>query len=198
MSGRHGLAIAWAVGGLLTMLLGGCAATRPETITTVEGPVTNGVIARRLEVLGLLRLTTTSGNIPEAADSHFVEATVEVPVGTAVILPSLTGWGLGYGTAQPNPGAPDARLDWDSEDHHWGLGNVEVSVVRIHPPNTTTQPPTQLADLSIRFFLSDDNHDDPWFGAVNYSLLCLGVPGTELGQWAPLELEPPKMTINPR
>ena len=176
-------------------LLAGCATTRNETIATIEGPATSGVIARPLQVVGLLKLSTTSGNISAGENSHFVQATVDVPIGTAVIMPTLHGWTLAYGEAQPNSGNPDAEIDWSAEDHNWGLGTVEVSVVKINPPNMLTQPATQTAELSIRFLLRDDNGDDPWFGGVDFSLLCLGVPGATPGEAPQLSFEPARFVI---
>jgi hypothetical protein len=179
------------------LITAGCATTAPSTIETIEGPATNGVIARPLEIVGVLNLSTTSGNVPNASQSQFVSATVEVPVGTVVIVPAVKGWMLGYGEAQPNPTDPNNSINWQTEDHNWGLGNVEVSVVKINPPNTLTNPPTQTAELSIRFYLSDDNQDDSWFGAVSYHLLCLGVPGFSLNDWTPARFEPPKFIAVP-
>lgn len=189
MSRKQTFTIALAAGSLLIAALGGCAATRPETIATVEGPATSGVVARRLEILGMLKLSTVSGNLADASNSHFVQALVEVPVGTALIMPALTGWMLGFGSAQPNPANPDAEINWTTDDDNWGLGSVEVSVVQINPPNSVVQPTTQTAELSIRFYLSDDDQDDPWFGAASYTLLCLGLPGVEA--WEPIAMDPP-------
>ena len=185
-----GLAICLLIGAL-----SGCAGTTPESIATIEGPAINGVIARPLEIIGVINLSTASGNVPDASGSHFVRASVEVPPGTALIVPAVRGWGLGYGTVQPSSANPDAEISWKPADHHWGLGNVEVSVVKIHPPNMTTQPTTQIAEISVRFFLSDDNQDDEWFGAVDYTLLCLGVPGVNVSDWQPFKFDRPKMTI---
>ena len=186
-----------AAGVLLIAALGGCAGTRHETITSIEGPIHSGVLARPLVILGILKLTTNSGNLANANQTQFVRTSVEVPVGTAVIVPSLSGWMLGFGSAQPNPANPEAEINWQTEDHNWGLGTVEVSVLKIHPPNTLTQPPTQTADISVRFYLSDDNQDDPWFGAANYTLLCLGVPGVTPGSWTPIGFEPPRLIAVP-
>lgn len=186
-------------GFLLAALLGGCAATTPQTIATVEGPAISGIISRPLEIIGVLHLSTTSGNVPNAEQgSHFVTATVEVPVGTAVIVPALKGWLLGFGEAQPSSANPDTHIDWSNSDHNFGLGSVEVSVTRIDPPNTTTQPPTQTAEISVRFLLGDDNLDDPWFGSADFTLLCLGVPGAQPTSWTPIPFEPPVLRFVPR
>ena len=179
-------------------ILAGCAATVPEAITTVEGPVPSGLIARPLEILGVLQLTTTTGNLPSAPNPHFVAATVGVPVGTAVVLPALKGWTLAYGSALPNAANPTAAIDWNVEDHNWGFGSVDVSVVRINPPNTVTQPPTQTAELSLRFYLTDDGRDEPWFGGAEYTLICLGVPNRPLASWDPVPFEPAKLAIQRR
>ena len=180
----------------LSLLITGCATTSPTTIDTVEGPATSGVINRQLDIVGVLKLTTTSGNVPNGESSHFVRATVEVPVGTAGIGPALTGWMLGYGEAQARTTNPSSILNWTTADHHWGIGNVEVSVTKINPPNTVTVPPTQTAEISVRFLLSDDNQDDKWFGAVSYHLLCLGTPGVDPTEWTPPIFEPPRLTVH--
>lgn len=198
MSGVNRCLGASAIGALLVALLAGCAATVPQTIATVEGPAVNGIVDRPLQILGVINLATQTGNVANGKDSHFVDATVEIPVGTALIVPALRGWTLAYGSAQPSSSDPDALIEWSPEDHHWGFGAVEVTVVKVNPPNTVTQPPTQTAELSLRFLLTDDNQDDPWFGSANYSLLCLGVPGVDPADWTPLRLPPPKMMIVPR
>jgi hypothetical protein len=180
---------------LATVLLGsltGCAGTSHTDIQTVEGPITNGIVSRPLVVLGLVKLATRSGNLTQFQGTHEIQATVDIPVGTAVIVPAVDGWLLGYGSAQARS---DDAFDWTTEDHNYGIGFVDVTVTKINPPNTISQPPTQTAELVISFALSDDNQDDPWFGGVGYTLLCLGVPDRPLSAWQPMQFEPPQFMI---
>jgi hypothetical protein len=190
----RGFRIVWVI---LMLGLQGCASTGPAKIATVEGNLPTGILDRALEIVGIVSLETKSGNVSSANSTHFVQATVEVPVGTAVIVPMLDGWLLGYGSAQPDPANPENAIQWTPEDQNWGLGRVSITVTRLNPPNTVASPPVQTAELSIAFHLGDDGLDDPWFGAASYSLLCLGVPGASLREWKPLGYRPPRFVAVP-
>ncbi len=87
-------------------------------------------------------------------------ASVTVPAGTELVIASVSGWDLGFGTPV-----------LVQEDRYFGLGHVDVEVEsysRLHPDRTRT------ARIGIRARLSDVNGDDRWWARVRYQLIALG------------------------
>jgi hypothetical protein len=93
------------------------------------------------------------------------------------VVPAPNLWWLGHGRLQPeilDPLNDNLSASWETEDHNWGVGRVQVSVVDLNTPDFTQNPPKQTARLHILMHLSDDNGDDSWFGVAGYTLLFLG------------------------
>lgn len=166
--------------------LQGCAMTTSSSIPTAGGNLP-GMVDAKLAVTGLIALQTDTGNLPGTTSTHFVNQTISIPLGTAVIMPSLNGWLLSYGSATTNPTNANQIL-WNNTDHNWGFGRVSINVIRINPPTTLTNPPSQTAEISVAFHLADKESDENWFGSASYHLLCLGEPS--VAQWRPLPLVP--------
>ena len=152
-------------------------ATAERKIESPAGPKV-GKIFEALEILGVASYLTQSGNQPNAEHGGYGEIVdIEVPVGTYVVVPSPNLWYLAHGQLQPellDPLNENQNGNWVPEDHNWGTGWVQVSIVDLNAPDFTQVPPKQTARLYVRMLLSDDNADDSWFGAVGYTLLFLG------------------------
>jgi hypothetical protein len=156
-------------------VIGQLYTTFSSSITDLETPWggEEGSMIAPMNVLGVINLTTSTGN-RDADNGEFIEhLMVEVPVGTDVIVPCIRGWWIGYGRAVQDNIDELSNFTWDPDDHYWGLGTFSIEVVDINAPNTSVEPPTQSAQIGVKAFLGDHNHDDPWFGLVQYSLMCL-------------------------
>ena len=185
---------------VMLCFVSGCEPRHVEVpFQTVEGGTPDGQIFRKLEILGVINTTSFTGNRPNAKERLFSSKFLaEVPVGTQVIIPALRSWRLGYG---------ELKLDGNTilmktVDHHYGAGLVRVFVEKLNPPNQTTNPVSQTALIAVEFDLTDRNLDDEWYGAIQYTLICLGVAGaptdTRDTPWVPLEPDPPQFAvINP-
>ena len=169
--------ISIASGLALTIVLYGCA-SEPKPFETPAG-ASEGQQFGDMEIIGIANHATTSLNRPNFFNPPFDEdVTIDVPVGTEFIIPSIRGWRLVYGELTPN--SVDAHLDkpgatalWKSADHHFGQGAVNVFVEDVNAPDLSVTPPKQTARLKVSMGLSDFNGDDRWFGLVNYSLIFL-------------------------
>ena len=151
-------------------------ATSERKIETPFGPRV-GNIFDRLELLGVASFLTQSGNQSNAQLVYDETKVIDVPVGTMVVVPSPNLWVLGYGGLQPefvDPLNDNQSVSWGSEDHNWGMGWFQISVVDVNAVDTTQSPPKQTAQLRISMILRDDNGDDSWFGVAGYTLLFLG------------------------
>jgi hypothetical protein len=150
----------------------GCTTT-PLNINTPRGSIPSGDLFEPLQVLGVSHRYTQSLNRSNGTAGFSQRVTVNVPVGTETIIPSVQGWTLAYGATDPND-LTDSNWQWRHEDHHLGMEFVDVLVLSVNTPDRNVNPPQQSADIQIRILLRDDNGDDRWFGSVNYSLLFLG------------------------
>ena len=146
--------------------------TVTDTIETPVGP-SEGQIFAPLQVLGVVARQTSTKNQSDSWRSHFETITIDVPVGTQVIVPCVTKWWLTYGKLTPDV-EPDEVTGFQVDDHHWGSGYVNIRVADINAPDFSSSPPTQSATLELNLWLTDHNHDDQWFGEVAYTLICLG------------------------
>ena len=92
-------------------------------------------------------------------------ASVVVPAGTELVIPSISGWDLAFG-------APETDLrPAVQEDRHFGLGHVDVEVQsysNVHPNGTRN------ARLRVHARLGDVDGDDRWWATVRYQLIALG------------------------
>jgi hypothetical protein len=179
-------------------------ATYERQIETPVG-VKVGRIFEALEVLGIASYFTQSGNRSNAERAYEEIVNIEVPVGTYVVVPAPNLWWLGHGSLQPEMSDPlndMPDVSWETEDHNWGAGRVEVDVLDLSAPDFTQNPPKQTARLYVRMYLADDNADDSWFGAAGYCLLFLGQaprPPRPTGTnqpsrrktWAPMKIRKP-------
>jgi len=159
---------------LTVFLIAGCA-TAPKDFETPTGPMPAEQFGS-MEIIGIINRSTTSLNESKSNPGFSEEVTVEVPVGTEFIIPSVRGWSLAYGELDPNTVEAHiglANASWKSEDHHFGISNVNIFVKDINAPDLSANPPKQTAMLDVSLNLGDYNLDDKWFGEVNYTLLCL-------------------------
>lgn len=92
-------------------------------------------------------------------------ASVVVPAGTEVLIPSISGWSLAYGTP------PAAAQPAVQEDRYFGTGSVDVEVESYSRANPSG---TRTARLGVHARLSDVNGDDRWWARVRYQLMALG------------------------
>jgi len=156
------------------LLLAACA-TAPRDIETPTGQVP-GMVSGPFVVLGVADRATSTLNRANAL-SDFVETVhVDAPLGTQVIVPVLRGWTLGYGSTDPadhspQP-APESTFRWNSEDHHFGIGMVNIAVIDLNA--AVPGAISQSATVQISARLNDDNGDDKWWGVVRYELIFLG------------------------
>ena len=149
----------------------------PNISAALEPGRTLEEIRGRKIILGVIsRVTSTKRRT--SAKTHFsTQETGPILVGTEHIIPSLSGWGIGYGETDPwdlskkdNPiGAPG----WHKTDHHLGHAFVNVWVDHINEPDHTTETSTQTAVINIAANLGDHNLDDEWWAWVSYHLTCL-------------------------
>jgi len=147
----------------------------------IETPVGSklGKIFEHLEVLGIGSFITQSGNLPNAKNLFTEAVDVEVPVGTVAVIPSPNLWLLGHGNLQPefmDPLDENQHQLWNPDDHHWGAGAFQVSVIGVNAPDFSQNPPKQTAHLHVNMLLSDINGDDSWFGIAGYTLIYIGKP----------------------
>jgi hypothetical protein len=168
--------------GLCIFLLS--CSTISKNVETPTGPQPGDQFGN-MTILGFSNKGTASLNRSNAKDNGptlgFAEdVTIDVPVGTQFIVPAVTGWRLNYGGIDPNTEAahldtdPNVHPKWKTEDHNWGMGQVNVSVKDVNAPDMSATPPKQTATIHISLILSDENGDDSWSGTVFYSLLYLG------------------------
>jgi hypothetical protein len=153
----------------LAVLLASCT-TVPREIETPTGPVATGDVNGPFEVLGVSNRVTTTGNLPTAPTIFEEAADFDVPYGTEVVVPSLTGWRLAYGRFDPED--MNVPQTWSPEDHHWGLGWVKVYVDRLYAPDPITH--TQKARLKIQLWLTDGDGNERTSAAIAYNVLYLG------------------------
>lgn len=178
---------------LLCVGLFGCATSlQPTALPTLGGTIASGVLERKLEVIGLVSLEMSTGNVAQTRrdGARLLTANVNVPVGTVVITPAVNGWILGYGKQTARSAN---TFDWDAEDNNWGIGLGWVNVTKINPVNTLTTPPTQTATVSVSMLLGEDTLNDPWFGRLAFTLICFGLPGAGLST----PFEPPPVRLVP-
>src|SRR6476469_7817604 len=85
---------------LTVLLIAGCA-TAPKDFETPTGPMPAEQFGS-MEIIGIINRSTTSLNESKSNPGFSEEVTVEVPVGTEFIIPSVRGWSLAYGELDPN------------------------------------------------------------------------------------------------
>jgi hypothetical protein len=165
----------------ILLCLTACASPSKD-FETPQGAMTGDQFGG-FEILGVSHRATTSlnqGSATSGGSFGFSEdVTVNVPVGTQIVIPAVRGWRLAYGEIDPNSVEAHASLGdqnatWKTADHHLGVAAVNVFVKDVNAPNGNTQ----TATLTVSLLLSDDNGDDKWFGLVNYSLMFLGPKAT--------------------
>lgn len=155
----------------VTTSLSAACTTLPRTIETPSGPVTTGDVVGPFEVLGVSNRLTTTNNRPTSPNLYEEFVDFDVPYGTEVIVPCVRAWWLGFGKLNPDDWN-DPSATWTSNDHHWGLCDVNVYVDRIYAPDPATL--TQKARIGVRLWLRDINGDDQTNCRVHYSLIYLG------------------------
>jgi hypothetical protein len=159
------------------MIAAAACATGPRPIMTPQGERAadqNGPFV----ILGVISRATSTLHRSNA-DTPFEETvTLNVPVGTQLIIPALRGYGIGYGSTTPEDLSPDpgpaGTAVWHSTDHHLGVASVNIWVDRVNAVDNSSTPATQTAVIKVRAWLTDDNHDDAWWALATYTLLCLG------------------------
>ena len=151
-----------------------CATTPPD-FETPRGP-RSGDQPGPWVILGVLNRNTSSLKRANATEPFQEGVRVDVPVGTELIIPTIRGFGAGYGRTDPEDLSGGGSFTWHAADHHLGVLYLNVQVVDINAPDNSTTPPSQSASLTVTALLADDNLDDQWFGTINYTLLCLGRP----------------------
>jgi hypothetical protein len=144
----------------------------PRTDTTaatprIYGPLTILAVESRVVRTGARR--ALGNNLPWSSTERLA-----LPAGTVAVLPVLSGWRLAYGDPPP----PD-RIAAPNDDHHFGIGHVDVSVIAFESAGTVVLVRTDV-------WLTDWNQDDRWWGEVRYHLFYLGpapppAPGPEPG-----------------
>lgn len=150
--------------------LSGCA-TGPRPLETPSGPSTADATGP-FTVIGVISRATSTLNRPNANPYFAEDVLVQVPTGTELIVPAVRGWRLGFGSLEPadlsvNP-APETS--WNADDHYFGSALVNVYVKDVNAPDASG---SQSATVTVQIALHDINGDDPWWGLVNYSLICL-------------------------
>lgn len=160
----------WLLLGIIALMVG--CSTGSRDIETPEG-ARGGDQTGPFIVLGVLSRGTSTLHQSNAHNAFSETIKVNVPVGTALIVPAVRGWTMGYGSTTPEDlsGTP-GPVTWHREDHNLGASYFNVFVQDIDAPDPATN--TQTATIVVEMLLSDDNSDDDWFGYVNYTLLCLG------------------------
>jgi hypothetical protein len=162
-----------AIAGAL-VLIAACS-TSPREIQTPNGAVA-GQVNGPFVVLGVASRATSTLSRPNG--NTFVQTVrlLDVPAGTEVIVPTITGWDLGYGSTTPadlsGQTTPESTFDWNPADHHLGLARIDISVTDIDAPAPGAT--SQSATLRIGAQLADVNGDDPWWGVIRYQLIFLG------------------------
>lgn len=157
-------------------LFQGCA-TAPKDFETPSGPIPGDQFGS-MEIVGVISKSTTTLNQPNSNRIFEEEIIVDVPVGTEIIIPALRGWRLTYGEINPNTveshiGTSTQAPSWTLDDHHFGIGLVNIFIKDVNAPDIRANPPKQTATIQIQLMLGDDNLDDRWSGMVNYNLICI-------------------------
>ncbi len=128
------------------------------------------------EIIGISSKTSATGNLNDAHTQFNEKLTINVPVGTFIIIPAVRGWLTGFGTINPsdlsNINDLNGTIKWNSDDHHLGIQSFNVYVDHISAADTVAN--TQSAVIGFSGILSDYNSDDKWFGIINYDLIFLG------------------------
>jgi hypothetical protein len=156
------------------IFIAGCS-TSGRDIQTPTGAV-SGQVNGPFVVLGVASRATSTLSRPNGETFLQTVRLLDVPAGTEVIVPTVTGWDLGYGSTAPadlsGQTTPESTFHWNATDHHLGFARIDVSVVDIDAlaPGATTQ----TATLRIGAQLADGNGDDPWWGVIRYQLIYLG------------------------
>lgn len=153
------------------LAVSGCAGIS-RRVETPAGPhfVTN----RPFNILGVIRRTATTENQGSHSGVVSFDESVNVPVGTDVILPAVQGWLVGFGHLDPDDLSMSDALGGLATTVHPGqrpLGAeyVYVAVTDINAPSGGLQ----TATIRHNFLMTDKNNDDSWFGVVSYHLVCL-------------------------
>lgn len=167
--------------GLCCLLLS--CSTISRDVETPTGPKPGDQFGNMV-ILGFSSKGTTTLNQSNAKSGPTLgfteDVNVDVPVGTEFIVASISGWKLLYGGSDPDTEAahlstdPNLHPKWKTEDHNYGFGQVSIRVKDINAPDMSASPPKQTATITVTLVLSDENADDSWAGAVNYSLIYLG------------------------
>lgn len=129
----------------------------PDTVQTRPISFRSGSFV----LVGVTHRSLTTG--PTAIRRHRFpfDATEELPMPEATLfaVPVLSGWTIAYGDP------PAARGPLPNDDHHFGLGHVDVSIVGFARGRVTVRVQARLADW---------NHDDRWWANINYHVLFFG------------------------
>jgi hypothetical protein len=125
-------------------------------------------VQARLEIVGMIPGHT----VINAADSNALQQRqvfVDVPAGTQFVLPSLSGWMLGYGSVQENA---DGTFSLPTAaEQSYGRGLASVTVLELHDP----VPPaaTKTAVVNVSALLQCGEPRAEWSAIVGWSLLLL-------------------------
>src|SRR3954468_2530261 len=83
----------------LSTLIASCESS-PRDIETPEGAV-SGAVNGPFVILGVMDKATSTLNRPNGSQSFVETIKIDVPLGTQVIVPSMRGWDLAYGSSNP-------------------------------------------------------------------------------------------------
>ena len=144
--------------------------TEPQNLSVLGHDGSNAVEGL-FSVLGVAHYQTT---LMRRDGRPVAQALVrlQAPRGTQLVVPVLSGWQIGYGTAVPRDGPDRAGED----DRYLGSGRMQVLTRGITMVNDVT-----WFQLLVEGRLSDANADDAWWGRAHYHLLFLGFPNGYAG-----------------
>lgn len=92
------------------------------------------------------------------------EVTVDIPKGTTVVIPSITGFSMLFGKLEILDPV-EGHFEYDLLDHNFGLQRVNIITLEIGSTTATVQ---------AQMILRDENGDSEWAGVMHVHLLFLG------------------------
>jgi hypothetical protein len=127
-------------------------------------------VRARLEIVGMIPGHT----VINAADSNALQqrqVAIDVPASTQFVLPSLSGWMLGYGAVQENA---DGTFSLPAaSEQSYGRGLASVTVLELHEPVPPAATKTVVVNVSALFQRGEPRAN--WSAIVGWSLLLLRV-----------------------
>jgi len=145
---------------LMLVQLAACS-TVDRDIQTPTGP--QAIIEGPLDILRVVRKTTTSGNRENAGTIFTENVLVSCPSFTQIVIPSIQNLTYGFGEIMPedlssqDPVTGAINVTIDADQRPLGVTQSEITVVDIDSPDSSGE---QRVTLRVRAILSDDNADD--------------------------------------